>query len=266
MKLKNMIKLFLVVGLLLAVPIHAWSFPGKKQGAGQSVQQVGQAICGKVLETMDSGGYTYVLLDTGAEELWVATPPMAVEVGQQVALVQGIEMADFTSNTLKRTFAKIIFSGGLLTEAPQGTMASCEQKKCSKDGSCPLPSGKPMMNGPHGDQQESSMAADVNVEKAAGENGYTIGELFAQKGTLEGQKVVVRGKVVKINENIMQRNWIHLQDGSGDPAKGSHDLAVTSSALPEVGQVVTVSGVFHGDKDFPAGYHFEAIVEEATVQ
>jgi hypothetical protein len=63
----------------------------------------------------------------------------------------------------------------------------------------------------------------------------------------------------------MGRNWFHLQDGSGDTAKGTHDLAVTTAATVKIGDIVTVSGTLASGKDFGAGYAFDAIIEQATV-
>ena len=36
----------------------------------------------------------------------------------------------------------------------------------------------------------------------------------AQKDSLSGSQVVVRGKVVKFNANIMGKNWLHVRDGT----------------------------------------------------
>jgi hypothetical protein len=63
----------------------------------------------------------------------------------------------------------------------------------------------------------------------------------------------------------MQRNWVHLQDGSGDQKKGTHELVVTSQDLPAVGDVVTAKGTFAKDKDFGAGYLYPAIIENAKI-
>ena len=57
-------------------------------------------ISGKVLETMDSGRYTYVLVEQEDENLWVAAPRMKVKTGQEISLRKGIEMKDFESKTL----------------------------------------------------------------------------------------------------------------------------------------------------------------------
>jgi len=94
---------------------------------------------------------------------------------------------------------------------------------------------------------------------------YKVGDLFKEKAGLDNQKVVVKGKVVKVASGIMNKNWFHLQDGSGDPAKKTNDLAITTTQeLPAVGKTVTVSGTLHKDKDFGYGYRYEVILEEAT--
>ena len=105
----------------------------------------------------------------------------------------------------------------------------------------------------------------AKVEKSTAENGYTVAELFAKAANLNNQKVTVQGQVVKISRNIMGRNWIHLQDGTGDPMKNTHDLVVTSSALVEKGTVVSLEGVLAADKDFGAGYRYEVIIEQAVI-
>jgi len=73
------------------------------------------SLSGKVVETMDSGGYTYVLLDKSGEKIWLAVPKMKVIVGQNMSFKSGIVMVNFESKTLKRKFDKIIFSEGPIT-------------------------------------------------------------------------------------------------------------------------------------------------------
>jgi len=74
----------------------------------------GNALSGKVVETMDAGGYTYVCLENGGTKTWVALPATKVKVGQQLTCQPGSEMQNFTSKTLKRTFPSIIFSAGVM--------------------------------------------------------------------------------------------------------------------------------------------------------
>jgi hypothetical protein len=90
-----------------------------------------------------------------------------------------------------------------------------------------------------------------------------VEEIFKKAKELNGKTVQVQGKVMKVNMNIMGRNWIHLQDGSGDPLTNTHDLVVTTAATPTEGAVVTAEGKMVADKDFGAGYAYAAIIEDA---
>lgn len=69
-------------------------------------------ISGKVVETAEAGGYTYICVEKDAVKTWVAVPPMTVKVGEEISLNPGNEMTNFSSKTLNRTFDKIIFSSG----------------------------------------------------------------------------------------------------------------------------------------------------------
>jgi hypothetical protein len=72
----------------------------------------GSPLAGKIVETMNSGGYTYVLLEDKGQKVWAAVPTMKVAVGQTIKLQPGAKMEDFRSNTLNRTFKVIYFSSG----------------------------------------------------------------------------------------------------------------------------------------------------------
>jgi len=92
--------------------------PGAPAGdphAGLKPQEVkpGAGHKGKVLETMDSGGYTYVQVDENGQKLWVAVMQTKVKVGDTVEFPDSPPMVNFQSKTLKRTFEKIIFAPGL---------------------------------------------------------------------------------------------------------------------------------------------------------
>ncbi|MBC7964147.1 MAG: DNA-binding protein, partial [Steroidobacteraceae bacterium] len=104
----------------------------------------------------------------------------------------------------------------------------------------------------------------ISVSKATGPNAATVQEAFANSAKLNKKKVVIRGKVVKVSAQIMGKNWIHIQDGTGSQSAGNHNLVCTSKDMVEVGDVVTMSGVLAKDKDFGGGYKYAAIVEDAT--
>ena len=117
-----------------------------------------------------------------------------------------------------------------------------------------------MLSGSASQHMMTPNTADVKVAKADGANAKTIAELWNGKDTLKGTPVVVRGKVVKSLSGIMGKNWFHLRDGSSDK-----DITVTTDAVANVGDVVTVSGLLSVDKDFGAGYTYPVIIEDGKV-
>jgi len=223
----------------------------KKPSISAAQQEVSGNISGKVVETMNAGGYTYVCVEKTGKKTWVAVPQMKVSVGSDMAFQPGAVMSNFTSKTLNRTFDSIVFSGGL----------------ASGGGAAAAP-GMPGGDKGHGGSKANVLELDkgVKVEKAAGANAYTVGEIYAKSTSLNSKQVTVKGKVVKISQGIMGKNWVHLQDGSGDQQKGTHNLVATTKDTVSVGDVVTVTGTFAKDKDFGAGYVYKAIIEDAKVK
>jgi hypothetical protein len=108
-------------------------------------------------------------------------------------------------------------------------------------------------------------SASIKVEKASGPNAYTVEDIFAQRGTLKDKEIVIRGTVVKYNEGIMGKNWLHLRDGSGSAENHDNDITVTTVGHSSVGDTVVAKGVLHVGKDFGGGYSYDAIIEDAQI-
>jgi hypothetical protein len=105
--------------VLLSIIVFSvvFSTTGKSIFADQSTETIKEisALSGKVVETMDSGRYTYVCLEKNDKKLWLAVPKMKVVIGQNISFKPGLEMVNFESKTLNRKFDKIIFSQGPIT-------------------------------------------------------------------------------------------------------------------------------------------------------
>lgn len=187
-----------------------------------------EGLQGEVVERLDVQGYTYLRLATAGGESWVAIPTNPVAVGASVNILNPMTMEKFHSKSLNRTFERIYF----------GTLAGAESTPAA-----PAP--------------QASMAP---VERASGPDGHTIAELFRDREKLKGHPVLVRGVVVKVSEGILDRNWLHLQDGSGSP-----DLVVTTKQSVKMNEQVTIQGKLEADKDIGSGYRFEVIVQDAKV-
>ena len=278
----------LLIGLIIAVfSLAGASFSAPPVRAAATAADLdGKPIRGKVIDTMDAKGYTYLQVDSGGEKIWVAIPKTTVKKGQEVVCNPGMVMADFESKSLNRTFKTIVFSSGLgdpskpfnpnphagvggkgMAKSGKG-MSFQEALAAEKGAPAPAMGGAAMggaaMMASGGSASAVVPSKEISVKKAEG--GYTVGECFAKARELNGKKVKIRGKVVKVSRMIMGKNWVHIQDGTGNPMKNTHDLVVTTMAEPAMDSTVLVEGTLHADKDFGAGYRYDAIIEDATIK
>ena len=191
-----------------------------------------------VQEVIQATSYTYLRVKENGADLWLAIQKTPMEPEETISYVNPLEMTDFTSKDLQRTFDKIFFVGAF--------------KK--GDASSPATAAPAMK--PAADKKE------ISIEPAQG--GITIGELFSNKDNYAGKTVIIKGQVTKFRPAIMAKNWVHLQDGTeGD---GKHDLTITTQDAAAVGDVVTFEGKITLDKDFGAGYKYEVIMEDAKIK
>ena len=113
--------LVFIIGLVACTKDKA---PEQKETVPQTAQQQQPAdmdvaappatpVKGKVLETMDAAGYTYLNVETDQGSKWIAVN-QTVEVGEEVTFMDGMVMQNFFSKTLDRTFPEIVFSSGLV--------------------------------------------------------------------------------------------------------------------------------------------------------
>ncbi|UCG14196.1 MAG: nucleotide-binding protein [Deltaproteobacteria bacterium] len=207
----------------------------------------GGGFSGTVAETIKVERYTYVQVDTGTEKIWAATSEFHGKVGDTVVVPDGLVMKNFHSNTLKRDFELVYFVGPI-----SGVKNDRDIKQRAE-----MPSGHPPMGG-----KSSKPQIDLSKVKKAKE-GKTVAEIFAGKEDLAGKQVLVRGKVVKFLPQIMGKNWLHLQDGSG--SEGTNDLTITTNAMAKVGDLVLVSGKVTVNRDFGYGYSYEVLLEDAKI-
>lgn len=240
---------------------------------GLSAQSNADVVAGTVKETMNASGYTYMLVTSAGKDSWIAIPETPVEKGADIQYYQGMEMKDFSSKTLNRTFPSIIFSSGIAQASdkqpePANPAAQSDDSFASAvkaEKSAPAAATVSEAQASGGSAGAIVPLTEISVEKVEAANGYTVAELFSQAKELTGKKIQVRGKVVKVSPAIMGKNWIHIQDGTGDPMNNTHDLVVTTNETIVLDSIITFEGVITANKDFGAGYKYDAIVEEATV-
>jgi hypothetical protein len=238
--------------------------PAPQAAAPAAVEGAAAAsIKGKVVEKLDAPPYSYLRIKTADSETWAAVPKTDAAEGAEVVVGGAMPMTDFESKTLKRKFPVVYFG----TLGGEGAAAMPAGAAGGPMQGAPSPMGGP----PAGIAAQHAAAAagpadvgSVKVPKATGADARTVAEVYAQRAALKEKPVTIRGKVVKFNEGIMGRNWIHIRDGSGTAGK-DNDLTVTTAEKAGVGDVVIVKGTVRTEKDFGSGYSYPVIVEDAKL-
>ena len=193
------------------------------------------------LETLHTERYTYIKVKENDQEFWVAIPKAEIQIGASYTYRGGLLKKDFVSKEHNRTFETLYLVGAFLP-ANATTDAHAGQQAAQVPATADL-----------------DMSPPKSVNRAEG--AIAIGDLVKNKAKYGGKTVKITGKVMKVNQMIMNRNWLHLQDGTGN----NYDLVVTSTESIPPGHIVTIEGVVALDKDFGAGYRYDILVENVTL-
>lgn len=219
---------------------------------GQGTPDIHKAVVKEVLQTSK---YTYLLVVENKDENWLALPKMIAKPGETYYYGNAAKMTDFESKELKRKFKTVYFLGGV--SATPDLNPSSQPANPHAGVIMTMDSAGP-----------DRYRTDLKVKKTVvdikpAEQGITIAELFANKEKYSGKIIRVRGKVTKFNAAIMDKNWIHIQDGT--EFSGKFDLTATTDLEATVGDTVTLEGMIALGKDFGYGYSYEILMENAKL-
>ena len=198
----------------------------------------------KVEEVLQTSGYTYLKVSENGTENWIAVNRQEAAVGEVYYYDEALEMNNFASKELDRTFETIYFV-----------------QKISKEPIVAAPAG---MANPHGDTMgKVALTKKEGISVAPAEDGLSIAKLYSKRNDYAGKTIKMKGQVVKVNEEVMGKNWIHIQDGTIDGE--NFDLTITTLDKAALDEVVTFEGIITLNKDFGYGYSYELIMEDAKL-
>jgi len=200
-----------------------------------------------VKEILEATRYVYLKVEEGKELFWIAIRKQDVKIGETYYYKRAILKTNFESKEHNKLFEKIY----LVTNLVQADNHGNDQGAIPK-----MSSDKPKIN-----PSESEQQATKNIIKIGQNGSITIAELVENYKKYEGKTVQISGKCVKINPNIMDRNWIHIKDGSKD----DYDLVITSETFVPEGTIVTIKATVALNKDFGAGYKYDLILENGNI-
>ena len=177
-------------------------------------------------------------------------------------LLLSIALSSCSKTNFKESPISNNFSTSQAMPVAEVEAASTDSKEAMlpPPSSAELPPGHPVLEGQ--ERKDTPKEKISNIKKVDG--GYTIEDCFKNKTTLDGKTVTIRGKVTKYNSGIMNKNWLHLQDGTG--SAGTNDIEVTTTTTAKVNDTIVVTGVIHYNKDIGSGYSFAGIIEDAKIK
>jgi hypothetical protein len=192
-----------------------------------------------IKEVIQTTKYTYFLVDENESEYWIAVTKREAAEGDVIYYSNPLEMNNFVSKELGRTFPSIFFVQNVSNEPTLiGNAAS-----------------QPMT------QQKPEIVKIDNVKIKPVKGGISISDLYEEQTKFAGNTVIIRGVVARYNHKVIGKNWVHIQDGTD--YSGQFDLAVTTMDSLAVGNTVTFTGTISLNKDYGAGYFYKVIMEEA---
>jgi hypothetical protein len=192
-----------------------------------------------VKEILNANAYTYLLVTESEKEYWIAIPKTEVTVGKTYTYEGGMEMKKFESKDLKRTFDSVFFVEGLTDPNPPAVTEKVIDPKTIAP--------------------KTELAKGITLAKG----GISLFDLYSTRDKLAGKTVILTGKVTKFMPEIMNKNWIHLEDGTS--FNGFNDITITSLEKVKVDDIVTLKGKVVLNKDLGSGYKYDVLIEDATV-
>jgi len=198
-----------------------------------------------VKDVIQTSKYTYLKVSENLGEHWVAVLKTDALVGEKYYYDNALPMKNFRSKELDKEFDNIDF--------------------ISQISKSPIAISKPKMNpqmNPHDHTGKIPAVKGSKITVDKSESELSIAQLFENPASFNNKQVTIKGKVVKVNKNIMDRNWIHIQDGT--EYNKNFELTITSDYLPEINQVASFKGTINLNKDFGAGYFYPVIMENAS--
>lgn len=244
MKKKNLIFIGIVVIGLALITSPFW-YNGSKSADSSPLAEGIHKV--EVLEVTQTTKYTYLKVEEDQSEYWMAISRQEMQPGITLYYTNPLEMKDFVSKELGKTFDKVFFVQQV-SDNPD-FMAS---PAVSGSGSNTMPQRK---------QPEVRNTA-IRVEKL--KDGISIAELYEFHPKYAGKDLEIRGEVTRFSPRIMGKNWVHIQDGT--EFAGNFDLAISTQDSVAVGSVVVFSGIVRLNKDFGAGYFYKILLEDARLK
>jgi hypothetical protein len=254
--------MLLIAGIIIGFSACQTSTTSKKTNPDQP-----NVHKGLVKEVLQTSNYTYLLVKEDATEQWVAIPAMQAKPGETYYYAGGLQMNKFQSKELNRMFESVVFLEGVSADPNAVKVSASKPVEHTTVASTATDTNNMTAdNSSAGAGQYTRSVVPVekkNVKIAPAKGGITVSDLFSKKDAYAGKTVKIKGEVTKFTPAVMNKNWIHIQDGTD--YNGKYDMVITSDKEVKVGDKVIFEGKIALNKDLGYGYFFEVLMEDAVI-
>ena len=176
-----------------------------------------------VLEVLPTERYVYLQVQEDQDIFWIATRKIEVSKGEVYFYRNGLLKTNFESKEYNKIFDEIYLVSNLVAEDHSKHISQQNTPEIKKEVA----------------KTVIKEVIPTHTEKNVQHKGtISIAELVKDPKAYEGHTVQLSGLCFKVNPNIMERNWLHLRDGSKD----NYDLVITSNTFVPEGTQITIKG------------------------
>lgn len=197
-----------------------------------------------IKELVPTSKYIYAKVKEGEKLYWIATQKQELEIGTPYLFNESLLKTQFESKEFDRIF-DTLFLVNTLVPKDHGIIAGTFHDNHRSNG-------------------KIATLKKVNVDQDSTSifmGDVLIADLINNPEKYAGNEVVIRGECTKVNANILDRNWLHMKDGSKD----DYDLVITSEEEIQKSAKIAVRATVRLNVDFGSGYSYPILLENGRV-
>ena len=231
-------------GIFDHVSNETYEEPQNSGNTGDFMENLHSVVVNK---SLPADKYVYLNVSENGKNFWIATRTQDVTIGNTYFYRDGLLKTNFESKEYQKTFDTIYLVSNLVSQVHGGNSVSSPTA--------------PDFNETPKEKAEVNTESENSAQQIIQDGSVKIADIVDHPEKYENKKVQITGTIVKVNPNIMNRNWYHLKDGSKD----DFDFVVTSNTYVPEGHTITIKAEVHRNVDFGAGYKYELILENGEI-
>ncbi len=196
-----------------------------------------------ILRFSPGAKYLYAEVREGDRTYWIATRNQEIKEGETYLYNEALLKTQFESKELDRVYDTLYMVTALISKE-HGTLPASSKEVAKQDIS-----GQPVKE-----------KKGIQEGNAASIGKVTLSDLFKNPDQYEGKIIEIRGTCTKVSNDILGRNWVHVNDGVYDK-----DLVVTLQQEVVKGETLTIEGLVQLNVDLGSGYTYDILLEEGIV-